>query len=50
MAGYKTLKYNFGKDEVAGSNPAISSIEMPVTAMVFGLFAFLAFALVFEEY
>ena len=26
------------------------AIEMPVTAMVFGLFAFLAFALVFEEY
>ena len=41
---------NLGKDEVAGSNPAISSIEKPVTATVFGLFAFLAFVLVSKKY
>ena len=39
MNNYNLCKITFGKDEVAGSNPAISSIEKPVTAMVFGLFA-----------
>jgi len=36
----RTPSLKVGKDEVAGSNPAISSIEKPVTATVFGLFAF----------
>ena len=39
-----------GKDEVAGSNPAISSREKPVTAMVFGLFLFLVFVPILKEY
>ena len=39
-----------GKVEVAGSNPAISSREKPVTAMVSWLFLFLALATGFKKY